>query len=152
MPTDRQALGERGEKLVAKTQSCPRCKRADGTLKQLRQNFKCADVICDFCGFLAQVKTTTVKTEDLALPQTILGAAWGPQKERMDAGIYISLYLVVVSATKPKEFAIYFLPSELQTPGMFVERAPLSITARRAGWQGYMLDVSASLGKPVRVG
>lgn len=151
MATTRQALGDRGEKIVAQTQSCPRCKQPRGTLKQLRQNFKCADVICDFCGFLAQVKTTTVKSEDLVLPRSILGAAWGPQKERMDAGIYISLYLVAVRAANAKQVAIYFLPAELQTASMFEERAPLSETARRAGWQGYTLNISAALGPPVRV-
>lgn len=152
MATVRQALGERGEKLVVTTQRCPRCKHARGSLKQLRQNFKCADVICDFCGFLAQVKTTTVKGADLALPRSILGAAWGPQKERMDAGIYISLYLVAVNADDPRKVAVYFLPSELQTPAMFVERKALSATAKRAGWQGYLLDLTQSLGEPVRVG
>lgn len=152
MATTRQTLGDRGEKLVVQTQSCPRCKHPRGTLKQLRQNFKCADVICDFCGFLAQVKTTTVKTDDLVLPKAILGAAWGPQKERMDSGIFISLYLVAVNANDPKKVAVYFLPAELQVPAMFVERTPLSATARRTGWTGYTLDVTAALGQPVRVG
>src|SRR5271165_6342847 len=39
---------------------CPRCKRSR-TLVRLPANFKCADVICDFCGYLAQVKAVTVR-------------------------------------------------------------------------------------------
>jgi Zn ribbon nucleic-acid-binding protein len=85
MPTKKQELGEFGERKVVQNCSCPRCKRKH-TLRQLRQNFKCADVICDFCGYLAQVKAISVK--DIGtLPKQVLGAAWGVQKERLDAGI-----------------------------------------------------------------
>ena len=34
---------------MVKSCSCPRCKRSD-TLVRLPPNFKCADIICDFCG------------------------------------------------------------------------------------------------------
>lgn len=151
MPTARQTLGDFGEKLIATTISCPRCKRGERTLRTMPANFKCADIVCDFCGFLAQVKTATVGSTSLALPAKVLGAAWAPQKERMDAGIYFSLFIVTVSKPNPRMHAIYFLPSELQTPEMFVMRAPLSATAVRAGWQGYMIDVGKALGAPVRV-
>jgi type II restriction enzyme len=60
MPTKRQILGRFGEMCVAKDCRCPKCKR-NRTLKRLPNNFKCADVICDFCGYLAQVKAVTVK-------------------------------------------------------------------------------------------
>jgi type II restriction enzyme len=48
-------------------------------------------VICDFCGYLAQVKTKALTK----IPATLAGAAWIPQKERMDAGIYFPLFLVL---------------------------------------------------------
>lgn len=54
--TSRQILGDYGETVVVRL-SCPRCKHA-GTLRKLPVNFRCADIICDFCGYLAQVKTT----------------------------------------------------------------------------------------------
>ena len=60
MATDKQKLGDFGEEAVVKNCSCPKCKNTK-TLKLLRSNFKCADIICDFCGFLAQVKAKTVK-------------------------------------------------------------------------------------------
>lgn len=40
------------------------------------------------------------------------------------------------------ESAIYYLPADLQVPSMFVPRQPLSVTARRAGWQGFIYDLS----------
>jgi len=48
------------------------------TLKQLPNNFKCADLICDFCGHTSQVKT--FRSDEEGLPNSILGAAWQPQK------------------------------------------------------------------------
>ena len=60
MPTDKQKLGVLGENLVSKNLVCQKCKKKR-TLKKLPINFKCADLICDFCGFLAQVKSSNVK-------------------------------------------------------------------------------------------
>lgn len=66
---------------------------------RLPNNFKCADVICDFCGYLAQVKTARVRNVD-SIPNTVLGAAWGPQKERMASAIYFPLFLVLAGASR----------------------------------------------------
>lgn len=137
MATDKQALGFWGEQLVSKKCRCPGCKRV-GTLKRLPQNFKCADLICDFCGFLAQVKTATVRSDETP-PKTVLGAAWKPQKERMDAGIYFPLYLVLKGIDGA---SVYFLSTDFQVPDLFVPRKELSANARRAGWQGVIYDFS----------
>jgi hypothetical protein len=83
MGTVRQQLGERGELIVVKKCSCPRCKRPR-TLKRLPTNFKCADVICDFCGYLAQVKAATVRNVEV-IPNHLLGGAWSVQKARKSA-------------------------------------------------------------------
>jgi hypothetical protein len=132
--TKHQVLGRYGEVLVTKSCACPRCKRKS-TLRRLPPNFRCADAICDFCGFLAQVKATNCIDEN-KIPRTVLGAAWSVQKERMDAGIYFPLFLVLVSPTRKR--AIYYLSADLQKPGMFKPRKPLSSKARRAGWQGFL--------------
>jgi len=138
MVTQRQALGSFGEDRVAKECECPRCKR-HRTLVKLPPNFKCADVICDFCGYLAQVKTSKVRDID-AIPTKILGAAWGPQKERMEAAIYFPLFLVLVGPSGTK-YSIFYLSADLQEPVMFQSRKPLSPKARRAGWQGFYYDL-----------
>src|SRR5580658_9360018 len=145
----RQQKGAFGEMRVVATCSCPRCKRAR-TLKRLPPNFKCADIICDFCGYLAQVKTSTQKDVDV-LPATIPGAAWGPQHERMESGIYFPLFIVLVSSNRRRK-AIYYLPSDFQTKSMFVERPPLSTKAKRAGWTGYKINLNpAGPHAPVRL-
>ena len=148
MATAKQELGDFGEKAVAANVKCPGCKRTDRTIRLLPTNFKCADLVCDFCGYLAQVKSVTVKNPEV-IPKRVLGAAWKPQLERMDASIYFPLYLVLVESTR--NFAIYFLPKELQTREMFVPRKPLSSTAKRAGWQGYEIDLAKALGQPIKV-
>lgn len=138
MPTDMQKLGLFGERIIARRMGCPRCKRFP-TLCRLPNNFKCADVICNFCGFLAQVKTKF--TENLGKPpKRIPGAAWRPQKERIDHGIYFPLYLVLVN--KKKKYQIYYLPVDFQFKGLFKKRKPLSEGAKRSGWQGFYYDFS----------
>ncbi|MHB1841553.1 MAG: DpnI domain-containing protein [Sulfobacillus sp.] len=134
--TGRQALGRWGETQVVQHCKCPRCKR-DRSLKPLPRNFKCADVICEFCGYLAQVKTSRVKDVE-HIPASILGAAWDPQKERMDAGIYFPLFLVLRS---PIASAIYYLSADLQPIAMFVARKALRPTAKRHGWKGFLYDL-----------
>ena len=149
MATKFQELGTLGEDFVKRTIDCPRCKRNSKSLRALPPNFRCADLICDFCGYLAQVKSSRVTDVDV-LPDQILGAAWGPQKERMDAGIYFPLFLVLV-AKESKNRAIYYLPADLQTAEMFIPRKPLSTTARRAGWTGFMIDMRKATAQAIRL-
>jgi hypothetical protein len=139
VPTAKQELGKLGEELVARHVACPSCKRVR-TLRRLPTNFKCADLICDFCGYLAQVKAAT-SDDPAVLPKSVLGAAWSVQKERMDAGIYFPLFLVLYRSGR--NFTIYYLSADLQPPTMFKPRNPLSATARRAGWQGFVYDLTA---------
>src|SRR5580704_17774936 len=84
------------------------------------QGLRCADVICDFCGYLAQVKTTE-RTDVDTLPRALMGSACGPQKERMDAGIYFPLFIMVTN-TDWSTHPIYYLPADLQHPEMFQQR------------------------------
>jgi hypothetical protein len=148
MATKNQELGALGETLVVRHCSCPSCKRSK-SLVPLRANFKCADVICDFCGYLAQVKACT-SPDGVTLPRSILGAAWGPQKERMDAGIYFPLFVVLASQENSR-FSIHYLSADLQTPDLFLERKPLGPHARRAGWQGFTYNLAAVRGRLIMV-
>ena len=100
----------------------------NGTLKPLIKNFKCADIICDFCGYLSQVKTNKVQDIDV-FPRTVLGAACLQQKERMDARIHFSIFFVLIDKVNSKKFSIFFLHAELQNEKMFVKRNPLKNTA-----------------------
>ena len=136
MLTAKQDLGRKGEELVAAKCRCARCKR-ERTLRRLPANFKCADVICDFCGYVAQVKTSRVLGVE-RVPDRILGAAWSVQKERMEAGIFFPLFLVLVSG---RTRAIYYLSADLQSREIFAPRRPLSANARRAGWRGFVYNL-----------
>ena len=137
MATKKQKLGDFGEKMVVKNCHCPKCKKAK-TLKRLPKNFKCADVVCDFCGYLGQVKAKNVNDIN-EVPNQIIGAAWKPQQERMNAGIYFPLFIVLVCES---EFSIFYLSADLQMPSMFKPRKPLSPTAKRAGWQGFSYNLT----------
>lgn len=140
MATAKQELGALGEALVVQHCACPKCKQRL-TLKPLRTNFKCADVICDFCGYLAQVKASTSK-DGKTPPKRLPGAAWEPQRLRMDAGIYFPLFLVLVARPLGR-FSIHYLSADLQTRELFLERNPLRPTARRAGWRGFYYDLGS---------
>jgi hypothetical protein len=105
--------------------------------------------VCDFCGYLGQVKTHSCIDGETP-PKRLLGAAWGPQKTRMDAGIYFPLFLVLVAAERGR-FSIHYLSADLQTPELFVERALLGPDARRAGWQGFYYDLERVRDRLIRV-
>ena len=139
--------GEIGERHIVQTMPCLRCKRHK-TLKQLPTNFKCADLICDFCGHTSQVKTFTKDTP--GLPTQIPGAAWAPQQERMTAGVFHALWFVRIDGKlKPQE--VWMISSEAQDAEMFVPRKPLSSTARRAGWQGYLIDTGRFADRAIKM-
>ena len=87
---------------------------------------------------MAQVKAKSTSNIDV-IPNSILGAAWSVQKERMDSGIYFPLFIVLVSE---KKYSIYYLPVDYQDEEIFVKRKPLSKDAKRAGWQGFYYDLS----------
>jgi len=57
----------------------------------------------------------------------------------MDAAIYFPFFLVLVSENR-KQYAIHYLAADLQKPELFKPRSPLSQSARRAGWQGFVYD------------
>jgi len=71
----------------------------------------------------------------------LLGAAWRPQKERLDADIIFPLFIVDILEGRPLE--IHYLDKESQknVDGLFVPRKPLSKNAKRAGWQGFSYDL-----------
>src|SRR4051812_14615289 len=137
--TARQDLGKKGEEAVRRNVACPRC-RKQKTLTALPVNFQCADLICKFCGFLAQVKATTLATDQL--PDRILDAAWGPQHEQILAGIFQPLFIAGFDR-RGVLVRIDFVPAHIlqASPSAFEPRQPLSPSARRAGWQGFVYNL-----------
>jgi type II restriction enzyme len=140
MATSKQQLGAKGEKAVREQVSCPRCGRSRH-LAPLRANFPCADLICKFCGFLAQVKTYNLKTPSDALPRRIPGAGWRVQHEQIMAGIYHGLYLV--GYRDSRLVRIDYVPAHIlqASPDVFEPRKALSPKAKRAGWIGFEYNI-----------
>jgi hypothetical protein len=68
----------------------------------------------------------------------------------MDAAIYFPLYLVLATANL-KQYAIYYLSADLQPPELFIERKPLSETAKRAGWKGFNYNIQMVRDRFVRL-
>jgi Dam-replacing family len=141
MATARQQLGDKGERAVCEHVPCPRCNRPRH-LACLPKNFQCADLICKFCGYLAQVKATTLPQGSTELPPRILGAAWGPQHDQITAGIYHGLFIVGFSSAG-RLLRIDFVPAHIlqATPEAFEPRQPLGPTAKRAGWRGFVFNL-----------
>ena len=127
--------------------SLPPCKRFR-TLKRLPPGFKCADLICDFCGFLGQVKTCTV--EKIEVCQEAARSGMGATKGKDGVRIYFPLF-VVAATQESKKFAIYYLSADLQLPELFFARNPLSASARRAGWCGFLYDLGTVKDRLVRL-
>jgi hypothetical protein len=142
MRTSKQDLGDRGERAVHEHVKCPRCRR-ERHLTQLPKNFQCADLICKFCGFLAQVKAATLPEGSADRPQRVLGAAWEPQREQIMAGIFHDLFVVGFSP-RQRLVRIDRIPAHVLqvSPEVFQPRAPLGPNAKRAGWRGFNYDLT----------
>jgi hypothetical protein len=82
------------------------------------------------------------------IPDLILGSAWKPQEERMKAGIYFPLFIVLL---KNKKKAVYYLAADLQVEKMFEKRKALSPNAKRAGWQGFNYKIKGHKDRMIRL-
>src|SRR6476660_5205127 len=52
------------------------------------------------------------------IPNTVLGAAWRPQQDRMASATYFPLFLVLMGAGRT-DYSIFYLSADLQEPSMF---------------------------------
>ena len=98
-----QKLGDRGEEFalreINKASGCLNCKHKRGKLKTLLGSFAAVDLVCEFCGQMYQVKTTKVENTSM-LPTSVRGAQYPPLKDRMDAGIFHPLVIVLFKKGK----------------------------------------------------
>jgi type II restriction enzyme len=142
MATARQRLGDFGEEIVVARIACKYCD-SKTPLIRLPKNFKCVDLKCSECAHFYQVKARTTAYVE-KMPERILGAAWSAQLDFINSGSRASL--IVVNATKDRrKVAIFWLAARYHTDAMYLPRKPLSSTARRAGWQGFIYDLSGHI-------
>lgn len=87
------------------------------------------------------MKATTLEGDEL--PSRVLGGAWGPQRDQILAGIFQPLFVVGFDASR-RLVRIDYVPSHIlqATPDVFEPRAPLGASARRAGWQGFVYNIT----------
>jgi hypothetical protein len=68
----------------------------------------------------------------------------------MESGIFFPLFIVLLGK-QAKSKSIWYLPRDLQSSEMFVPRKPLGHGAKRAGWQGFYIELEKSIGLPTRL-
>jgi len=123
----KKEIGDSAEKLVCRRLSCPRCK--GGKLRRLPPNFPCADVICSFCGYVAQVKAHKVTDPEDETITKLIGGSWRAQKKRIEAGIYMPVYVVL--HFRDRMHKILYLSVDHQLRKMFRPRRK----PRRGAWR-----------------
>jgi len=138
-PMSQREIGDSAERLVCSEVFCPKCKR--GKLRRLPRNFECIDVICSFCGYVAQVKAHAVRDWETESVSRLPGATWRTQKERLEAGIYYPLFVVLYFRKKPfrtRPIKILYLPVDFQVPMIFQPRRTQGHGSRRFD---YVFDI-----------
>jgi hypothetical protein len=72
----------------------------------------------------------------------VLGGAWGPQHDQIVAGIYHGLF-VAGFTDRGRLARIDYVPAHIlqASPGVFEPRQPLSASAKRAGWRGFVYNL-----------
>jgi len=121
---------------IRKNVDCQNCGRSP--LVALPPNYPTVDIVCQFCSQTAQVKSLRLRRIDSGLPNIITAAAWGPQKKRMNAGIFQPLYIVTFYGGKA--ISILYISPGVQKKYqkiLFKKRKPLPDYNKRAGWQGF---------------
>jgi DNA-directed RNA polymerase subunit RPC12/RpoP len=99
--TQKQKVGDAGEKEIAKHAPCPNCGKK---LMVLPQNYPLYDVQCEGCSFRAQVKTSKSASK-----ATVRGAGWDIIHKVLKAG-FMSPPLIVNFKPPGREQEIFFFP------------------------------------------
>lgn len=105
-------------------------------LQRLADNTPIADFECEICAATYQVKAKNGRFHS-----TIAGAAYAPTLRALRAGKLPNYVLVEYD---PRFSIVVFasgIPGTAFREESIVARKPLSVTARRAGWQGCSLNI-----------
>lgn len=115
---------------------CLNC-RAD-SLHRLAANTPVADFSCDSCDARYQLKGKNGR-----FGHHLLGAAYEPTVRAARAGKMPEYLLVEFDARYATVIFVDAVPGRQITEDRIRSRTPLKSTARRAGWQGCIIDVSS---------
>jgi type II restriction enzyme len=108
---------------------CPSC--LSKKIEQTRGSTKVVDFECSRCGAEYQLKS-----KQGVLGRNLRDAAYAPMMERVSAGL-APHFAFMTYRKQPWEIVdLLLVPRHFLTPAAIVAAAPLSATARRAGWVG----------------
>ena len=107
---------------------CPCCGNAH--IDKMRNNLPVADVHCDNCGEVFELKSKRNR-----IGSKILDGAYNTMIQRITSNVNPQLFVMQYSA---KFFVtdLTFIPKFFFTPDIIEQRKPLPDTAKRAGWVG----------------
>lgn len=120
--TSFQHKGDNGEKFIRDNIKCPNCGRK---LELLPKNYPLYDIQCTACNFRAQIKTSTLASEDI-----VHGAGWDIMEKVLKAGLQVPQ--LILNLVNKKGHKVYFFPF---IPKRYLKKYQLSKTARRANYK-----------------
>ncbi len=74
-------------------------------------------------------------------PEILHGASWPVQRDCINVGINLPLFIVTIKNMKHPQ-KLRYVPADLQVAEMFKARNRLRATSKRAGWQGFLYDLA----------
>ncbi|RYG97393.1 MAG: restriction endonuclease [Alphaproteobacteria bacterium] len=108
---------------------CPSCGAAP--LTAFAANSPVADFHCGVCAEEYELKATKGRTD-----AKLVNGSWGAMKARLAAANNPSLMVMGYDKARTRVIDLIVVPKHFFTEAIIEPRKPLSITARRAGWQG----------------
>jgi type II restriction enzyme len=112
---------------------CPNC---GGSLKEYSSNTKSKDVFCISCKEEYQVKSSKNRFSN-----KIVGAEYSTTLRSIESGQHPSLMLLHYSQQNMEVVDVQIIHRSCITASSIIPRQPLGPNARRAGWQGCMIDL-----------
>jgi len=129
------------ESWVKENSYCPCC--GEIPLNEFRNNMPAADFFCNKCSEEFELKSKSGKFSN-----TIPDGAYSTMIERINSNQNPNFFFLTYSKKwEVENFLI--IPKQFFTSEIIIERKPLAITAKRAGWIGCNIDISnvANAGK-----
>ncbi len=112
---------------------CPKC---GGKLEPYADNMRTKDFFCSKCREDYQLKSKTGK-----FGGRLLGAAYGPTVEAARKGEFPSLLLLSWRKESNAVTGLRVIAGAAISPAAIIPRKPLGPNARRAGWQGCIINL-----------
>jgi len=137
--SESRIVGEALENYIKDNINCPRCN--ENNFEKCKTNEKSKDLICIGCNQNIQVKGKSATQKQVNMIKNInkfktIGGEYSTTLKNMDQQID---YLIILYEKPYKIINILYIKYENINLSCIIPRKPLSINAKRAGWQGCSL-------------